>query len=326
MPAVLPGIEHEETATGGSGQREINMPICTYKWLVVMPALLAGGASVGGCSSIEGYQRRPEAIQVIANKREAFFGVKAEAVYNATVPEADRRKLRDRIIYGKMEVIEYDFEALERALNSTGNSVGLVGDLSVLTLTGIASTTGGEATKSALAALSSGVVGAQGAVSKNLYFQRTLPALLAQMDANRAKVQATIIASLISKSDAEYPLSAAAIDLRRLIRAGSIPASVTQITEQAAKDKEEADKKLNIVRDVSSSTSPSTKALTDWLIPKGDDVVDRVQMGKFQAWLNRQPDQSVRGTPAGIVAFGNRPDFELIRQRALQDPTLAIPH
>jgi hypothetical protein len=43
-------------------------------------------------------------------------------------------------------------------------------------------------------------VGAQAAINRDLYYQRTLPALLAQMEANRAKVELTIMNGL-AKSD-----------------------------------------------------------------------------------------------------------------------------
>ncbi len=298
------------------------MSVCKYKWLAA-PALIASSATLGGCASIEGFQRRPETAQVVDDKRTFFFGPKAENAYYAALTENDRRGERDRLVYGKMEVIEYDFEALERALNGTGNSVSLFGDISVLALTGIASTTGGEATKSALAAASSGIVGAQGAVSKNLYFQRTLPALLAQMEANRAKVRATIIASLMQKTDADYPLPAAAIDLRRLIRAGSIPSSVSEITQQAAEQRDEAQLRVDDLRDLSFSNSPSSKALAAWAKPGGVARPDRV--AALQRWLSVRPEPVLRHYPIPeLFIRGADPRLEQIRQFALQDPSLAI--
>lgn len=296
------------------------MSVCKHPWLVA-PALIASSASLGGCTSIEGFPRRPETIQVVEDKRSLFFGPSAENAYYAASTEADRRRERDRLVYGKMEVIEYDFEALERALNGTGNSVSLFGDLSVLALTGIASTTGGEATKSALAAMSSGIVGAQGAVSKNLYFQRTLPALLTQMEANRIAVRATIIAALVEKSDADYPLPAAAIDLRRLIRAGSIPASVAGITQQAAAQRDESQAKVDGLRNLSFSSSDSSKTLSAWLNPGG--VRDAGRAGALQQWLNARPETFLR-IPLEMFVRGEDPRLEPIRQLALQDASLAI--
>lgn len=293
-----------------------------HTWRRAIPLLLMGAASLGGCATIEGYQRRPETNQVVENKRVLFFGPQAEGEYDRTHSEPERRRLRDRLVYGKMEVIEYDFEALERTLSSSGTGVGLVGDLGVLALTGIAATTGGEATKSALAAASAGIVGAQGSVSKNLYYQRTIPALLAQMEANRAKVRATIVENLIRQTDAAYPLSGAAIDLRRLIRAGSIPASVSEITQQAVEEKTQSEAEVENLRDGSFSSSKSSDALAAWLRPNGKIDADR--SAALQDWLNSQPEASQNKIFLGNFIRKSDPVLETLRQRALQDTKLAI--
>ena len=73
-----------------------------------------------------------------------------------------------------------------------------------LVLSGLGATTGGAATKAALAAASAGVIGAQGVISKDLYYQRTVPALLAQMEANRARATLVILQG-IQKSESDYP-------------------------------------------------------------------------------------------------------------------------
>jgi hypothetical protein len=61
----------------------------------------------------------------------------------------------------------------------------------------VATVTGGEVTKAALAAGSAFMVGTQGAISKDLFYQRTIPALLAQMEANRTDAKTTEVAPFI---------------------------------------------------------------------------------------------------------------------------------
>ena len=113
----------------------------------------------------------------------------------------------------------------------------------VLTLAGLGATTGDAATKAALAAASAGVVGAQGAISKDLYYQRTLTALLAQMEANRDKVKLNILNGL-SQTDAQYSLYHADLDLDALQRASGLPDAIGGITEQAAAQKATAQANL----------------------------------------------------------------------------------
>lgn len=280
-------------------------------------------ASLGACTSFEGYPREPETPSQIDISRDIFFGPKAADNYNTETDPSKRKADRDYLIYGKMGVIERDFDDLERALVGTGNSVSIFGDLAVLGLNGYATVSGGKSTKAALSAAAGGIVGAQGAISKDLYYQRTLPAILAQMEANRERVRAEIIASM-AKPDTEYPLPAAEIDLRRLIRAGSVPSSISEITQGANESKRSSEQTIEGLRNLSFSTSPSSARMAAWLRPNGK--VDAARTTAFENWIKAQPDAAVLTSVSFYSILGGQDSFaEAVRQRALADPTLAIP-
>jgi hypothetical protein len=284
-------------------------------------------AALGGCAAMEGYARPPDTRPYIAGKRAAYFDMAAnskEAEYNGTSDQVARRRLRDEIVYARMDLIEFDFDNLQRALNGTGNGVSIGGDLAVLVANGIGATTGGEQTKAALNALSGGIVGAQGAINKDLYYQRTLPALLSQMEANRDKVIATIFTGL-AKPDSEYPLGAAQLDLRRLVRAGSIPSSVGEITEKATQDKRNSEQMVEMARNAVFVNTPAGARLKAWVMQNGR--VNAARMAQLQAWLNQQPETFLHEIPVATFIRGDLPDSQLdpIRQRAVDDPALAIP-
>ena len=289
----------------------------------MLPAIIFVTVGLSGCASLEGYAREPESPGLIKGARDTFFGPNADHdYYEASTAEA-RKRVRDFLIFGKMKVIENDFDDLERALNGTGNRVSLLGDLAVLSLNGVGAVTGGAHTKAALAAASGGIVGAQGAVSKDLYYQRTLPAILTQMEANRERVRAEIYASL-KKPDADYPLPAAEIDLRRLIRAGSIPASISQITQGANVSKESSERAVDVLRNFTFSSAASADQLGAWLAPDG--TVDVVRTAAFKNWLKAQPDAAyLESVPMATIVRAPDPAMETVRQRALADPALGIP-
>lgn len=289
--------------------------------------MLMSATSLAGCSTVQGFQRLPETPEVMNARRAAFFGADADARYDAATSEADRRRIRDDLVYGKMQVLEDDFQDLERALNGSGNAISTGSDFVVLALNGLAATTGGTATKSALAAASAGVVGAQGAINKDLYYQKTLPALLAQMQANREKSRLIVLQNL-RHSDADYPLKLAEIDLKRLAEAECLPMAVSQIAQQAEQSKSATDKTIQSLRDLSAVDTPSANRLQAWLYPSGK--VDRAHFAALQSWLNAQPEITLQGQgypPAAFVS-GDTDDatLEPIRQRAIDDPTLGIPH
>ena len=74
-----------------------------------------------------------------------------------------------------------------------------------------AAVTGSDGSR-VLSALSGGISGTGTAINKNLYYERTLPALLALMDAKRDEIRAEILAGMTLDQIA-YPLGRALTDL-----------------------------------------------------------------------------------------------------------------
>ncbi len=142
-----------------------------------------------------------------------------------------------------MRAYNIEFDNFEKNLWAEGNIITTGGDLIALVLAGLGATTGSAGTKAALSAATAGVVGAQAAINRDLYYQRTLPALLAQMEANRANVELTVLNGL-AKSDSEYPLYKAEIDLESLKNAGSMPSAISVITQKSSQDNQSAQKQL----------------------------------------------------------------------------------
>jgi len=161
-------------------------------------------------------------------------------------------------------MLAYDvaYETFKQQLLTEGNSVNTIGDLVVLALSGLGATAGTATTKAALAAASAGIVGAKTAISSDLFYQRTLPALIAQMDANRATAKAAILNGL-SRPDTDYPLVRAFVDLQQLSDAGSMIGAVGTITGDAAK-KSAAEASLTFTRTAAyKATFETRKSLSE---------------------------------------------------------------
>jgi hypothetical protein len=163
--------------------------------------------------------------------------------------------LARRLRQGQSECNYNEFQA--RLWGDT-NIIGLAGDLSILTLAGLGATIGNAATASALAAASAGVVGAQAAISKDLYYHRTLPALMAQMTANRERVKAAIYEN-IKTDDDTYPLGRARADLGALARASGLPAAIENVTQTATEAKIQAEQETANVLGVAVKLSPDVR-------------------------------------------------------------------
>lgn len=192
---------------------------------------------VSACAPLIGFPSDPTDTQAAADQQ------LVTEYYSLQEPEAGRQLLRNQIVSGRMNAYEAAYSNFKRRLNGDANTINLVSDLSILGLAGVAATTGSLATATALAAASAGIIGAKGAINSDLYFQRTLPALLAQMDANRARAKLPIVTGL-RKSNTDYPLAIAFIDLDALRDAGGIPGAIGGLTQQAEVQKADAERVL----------------------------------------------------------------------------------
>src|SRR5262249_20919533 len=89
-----------------------------------------------------------------------------------------------------------------------------------------------------------GILGANTAINKDLFYQNTIVALLAQMEANRTRARIPIVHGL-TLPDAQYTLLQAYIDLDAYKNAGSIPGALSVITKNAEVDKQDAQIELS---------------------------------------------------------------------------------
>jgi hypothetical protein len=214
-----------------------------------------------GCAPVQGFTPDPACssteMATLATRIDA-----AQKVYDGegTVAPmlAVRTAYRDRIVNARIAQNECNYNEFQARLWGDANIISLAGDLSILTLAGLGATIGNAATSSALAAASAGVVGAQAAISKDLYYQRTLPALMAQMTANRERVKAAIYEN-IKTDDDTYPLGRAQADLGALARASGLPAAIENVIQTATEAKIQAEQETANVLGVSVKLSPDVR-------------------------------------------------------------------
>jgi len=147
-----------------------------------------------------------------------------------------------------VRAIDLHFGSFQQSIFREGVSTNLVSDLIILGLGAATATAGGAGLKAALGATSAGVAGARTSIDKNIYFEKTMPALLAQMLASR-KTTLVKITQGLDKNTTLYPLNQALIDLEDYYNAGTIPGAIAAIAEQAGAAARAADAVLLGARD-----------------------------------------------------------------------------
>ena len=209
----------------------------TRAFLIGVTLVLAAGL-LPSCAPLRGIPDDPEDTAATLTILQTYF-VPDKIMEYENADSQTRLSLRNKIVLNRMLAYDITFSDFKRRLAGDANSVTLGGDLLILALGGLTATTGGAATKAALGAASAGIAGAQAAINRDLYFQRTLPALLAQMDASRAQAKLAILSGL-RLSDEEYPLQRALVDLDALRDAGSVVGAIGNITQAAEQQKADA--------------------------------------------------------------------------------------
>ncbi|MBV8564929.1 MAG: hypothetical protein JO273_05690 [Methylobacteriaceae bacterium] len=287
-----------------------------------MAAILIGSSSVlGSCSTVEGYPVDPENTSAVLGSLQAYFDPAMDAQYNASFDPVFRRQLRDTIVLNRLRAYDIEYDIFQRKLFGDSNALSVGGDLVVLALNGAGATTGGAATKAALSAASAGIVGAQGAISKDLFYQRTVPALIAQIDANRANAKIAILTGLNSPDDV-YPLARAYVDLEMLKNAGGLPGALSNITQQAALDRQSAEWSLSALSSINFSTSPSKLTIEGWLFRKdasGRAILVPANSRALNAWKKSQGDPVLANIPIATFLNSLNPKMESFRRKAIVD-------
>ncbi|WP_422015577.1 hypothetical protein [Reyranella sp.] len=276
------------------------------------------------CSGIQGYPVDPQSNSTTVSDLQQEYFTKTsrlETEYTAARNDPElRRAIRNEIVFGRMEVYEIYFGQFLRSLNRDASLLNVGAGILGIALGGVGAVIADTTTKSAISAAAGGIVGAQGIINKDLYYQQTIAALIAQMEANREQAKAAIYTNL-KQSDSAYPLRRAYVDLELLAKAGSLPAAISALTQKANADKQESQARAQQIK-LNYVETAGTKALDAWLTPDGVVSVKRVQA--LQAWLEK--NYKALNIPATGLASAEDPsgkvNYEDIRKKALANTDL----
>jgi hypothetical protein len=268
---------------------------------------------LAACDSVQGYpQDSDNSTAVIAS-----FDPSWDADYSFSTDSEARRRYRDLIVLNRMRTYDIAFDNFERGLYGQGNSLAIAGSLATITMGAVGGVAGAAVTKAALNVASGAVTGAEGAISKELYYQRTLPALISQMEANRTNAKVNILAG-IKEPDSNYPLVQAYVDLEALKAAGGIPLAISNVTQAASTNQQLANAELDKLRDVTFTSSSSISVIEAWLQTSGPVTAANLNLKKLVNWMNNDKiDLNLAKIPVGT--FLSSASLESDRQRAIRD-------
>src|SRR5262249_28286306 len=200
-----------------------------------------------GCASSGGYPDNPTDAAADLGALRIYFYPEIISQYFATPVGTSRKALRNEIIYARLAAYDIEYAKFQQAIYSERTLTDTTGDLTILVLSALGASLASTATKTALAASVTAVGGAKASIDKNLFYDRTLPALFAQMDANRAKALVGI-EGCAADFDDRCPLTKAIVLLNAYREAGSLPGAVSGIALSAGIQRDNAMAQIQKIR------------------------------------------------------------------------------
>lgn len=178
------------------------------------------------------------------------------------------------------------------AMQSKGANFGL--EIGTLALAG-GGAVAGERLANILSAGGAGLTGTKAALSKEVYFEKALPALLASMEAHRLAARAPLVAGM-RKTIAEYPTAQAIADLFLLQNSASLDNAIGSLTAAAANQQAVAE--VRYERVVETCAQPEEGIDADW---------GRLRQGLSS--LDTPPDETKLDIVSGLIGAPVAPPY-----------------
>lgn len=212
-------------------------------------AVALGTVGLSGCTTMRGAPvnvlEESDAALLVAPGKSLVTREQIITHYVGIDNEDRQREFRNRVTDHYLGQIDKQYETYSTRLFSEGIELALGFDAAIIGLSSTAALF--ENVASDIATVISGFAGLRSAINENLYFDRTLPALIATMDTQRIEIETEIIAKK-QQSVADYTIEAAIRDLRRYQHAGTLMRAITRVTETASQQLSTAEAdRLNIV-------------------------------------------------------------------------------
>jgi len=145
---------------------------------------------------------------------------------------SENKSARNQIINHRLVLMDLQYNRWVSNFASDKQTIDTVTDIIVLGLNLGATAVGGAGTKTLLSAISGGVVGSKLAIDKNVYYEKTVSALVAAMNAQRKAALVPILEGM-RKDAEEYPLGRGLADLDSYYRAGTFLGALQAIQADA---------------------------------------------------------------------------------------------
>lgn len=229
------------------------------------------------------------------------------------------KEARNEFIVGRLTLMNLRYLQFIRKLTSERQLLDSATGITLLGLGLAGSAVPYAQTKTILAAIAAGVAGSKEVIDKNYYFEKTIPALVAQMNAERKKALVPILTGIRSNLD-EYPFAQAVTDLHNYYHAGTFAGAIQGIQAEAATTEKHQDEIIATLKPLTKEQRKRKELLTKALgeLDKKSDAEKKNYLDKIKAAI-RLLDPKVTPADTFPAALAQLQGFV---RRTHGDPTL----
>ncbi|MGB5484312.1 hypothetical protein [Parasphingorhabdus sp.] len=295
-----------ETMDWGQSMKRL---FCSRILRVPVLVVALGAIGLSGCTTMRGAPENvldmPESSLIVSGSKVA---TREEVIAHYVRQDVvGKQEFRNRVIDHYMGLIDKQYDKYSSRLFSEGIELALGFDAAIIGLSSTAALF--EEVADDLATVIAGFAGIQSSINKNLYFDRTLPALIVTMDAERANVETELLRQKGSPVT-EYTIEAAIRDLRRYQQAGTLMRAITNVTETASEEKAIAERNAKLARLAVFGCTPDAE-----LIRAGDNVrgfvVDQMGILSEETFTTAQKQKAASGIVVVAIELNRKLEDQL---------------
>ncbi len=264
-----------------------------------------------GCASLGVQPARPVAA---AKELDGLTGYFNEAAVGTCAGEADAktaRNCRDSFVYGRIHAYDLELTLFEDKITKLSQDYHLIGDLLLGGLSGAGTVVKGAQTKSIVAALATLVTGAKSSADSDLFFQKSVSALVNRMEALRKQALLPIQAGLV-KDATLYPLRQALLDVEDYYKAVNLMQAVASIDQDSKQMDSAATSQKNAMLNLTFGDDQNSTLLRNYWAPNG--VLNKDHEKALNDWLSKNVT-----SPPDIASFIHGSIYTTSRAKAVAE-------
>lgn len=216
------------------------------RYRAALVVALGGGLLATGCRTIY-YGGAPEPSFDVAQDLKQLEAHLSRTITIEGYYANPTREARDKFITGRLVLTNIQYIRFLRGITSEEQLLSSASEMLTLALSLAGTMVDSAGSKTNLAALAAGVTGAKETIKKNYFYEQTIPALVAAMNAERKKALYPILDGMRGSLE-QYPFERAVSDLHYYYEAGTFAGAVQAIQADAGAKEREQDQEIRKLR------------------------------------------------------------------------------